>query len=244
MVSPIDILAHIVRPRVLDVATGSGGFIHFLLAGLPDFEEIIGVDSSSRAALPFSQTFREQPKIYYLLGDAAQLSFEPETFDLVCVSNSLHHFNEPLSVLREMMRVLRPGGHLLVSEMYCDDQTQEQLTHVLLHHWWAAVDMIHGIYHRETYRRQELVCFLNDCGLRSVTFYDLADSSSDPKDPEVVRELEPVFERYTQRAAGYPELQARGEQLRSRVEEIGFHSASTLVGIGKKQSANIQGDAG
>jgi hypothetical protein len=46
--------------------------------------------------------------------------------------------------------------------------------------------------------------------------------------------LNPVFERYIQRAEGHPDLQSRGEELRQRVAEIGFHSASTLVMIGKK----------
>jgi hypothetical protein len=46
--------------------------------------------------------------------------------------------------------------------------------------------------------------------------------------------LDPVFERYIQRAEGHPELQKRGEELRKRVEETGFHSATTLMLIGRK----------
>jgi hypothetical protein len=71
-------------------------------------------------------------------------------------------------------------------------------------------------------------------GLGSETLYDLCDLESDPKDPEILRELDPVFERYIQRADGYPDLQARGRELRRRVEEIGFHSATTLLLVGQK----------
>jgi hypothetical protein len=47
-------------------------------------------------------------------------------------------------------------------------------------------------------------------------------------------ELGPVFERYIQRAEGHPDLQKRGEELRKRVEQIGFHSATTLTMIAQK----------
>ena len=49
MTSPQDILGQISATRVLDVATGSGNFIHFLVEGLNDYVEIIGVDNNERA---------------------------------------------------------------------------------------------------------------------------------------------------------------------------------------------------
>jgi SAM-dependent methyltransferase len=231
--SPKDILGEITGGRVLDLATGSGGFIHFLLDGLKEYTEIIGVDTNERAAAVFADTFKERPNIHFQSMDVTQLDFEDSSFDMVCISNSLHHL-DPLPALRQMMRVLRPGGTLLVSEMYRDGQTETQLTHVLLHHWWAAVDTVNGIVHRETYQRSELVEMVTSLGLCNEAAYDLCDLGPDPKDPEIMAELGPVFDRYLQRAEGYPELQKRGEELRTRVEEIGFHSATTLVMLGQK----------
>ena len=46
MPTPKEILGHISGGRVLNVATGSGGFIHFLLDGLKDYIQIIGVDNN------------------------------------------------------------------------------------------------------------------------------------------------------------------------------------------------------
>ena len=234
MVAPKDILGNLSGGRVLDVATGSGGFIHFLLEGLVDYTEIVGLDSSERAAAAFAEGFKDKPNIRFELGDAHQLSFEAASFDLVCISNSLHHFDDPLPVLYEMERVLRPGGHLLVAEMYRDGQAETQMTHVALHHWWAAVDTVNGVKHRETYARQALVEMVTGLGLTDLVLYDLSDTSDDPKNPAILAELNPVFDRYIQRAAGHPALQRRGEELRARVVDIGFHSASTLVAIGSK----------
>ena len=228
-----EILGRIQASRILDVATGGGGFVHFLLEGLQDHPEIIGVDNNERSAAAFAETFKENPRVQFQQIDAYHLDFPGSSFDLVSVSNSLHHL-DPEAALHEMKRVLRPGGHILVSEMYRDNQTETQMTHVLLHHWWAAVDMVNGVVHRETYTRQQLLDLVAALELADLTTYDLCDLSDDPHDPAIMEELAPVFDRYIQRAEGHPELQARGAELRQRVEQVGFHSATTLVLIGRK----------
>jgi SAM-dependent methyltransferase len=234
MTTPKDILGQISGGRVLDVATGNGGFIHFLREGLKDYTEIIGVDANERGAAAFAETFADATNIHFEAGDALHLNFESNSFDLVCISNSLHHFIAPVSVLRQMERVLRPGGHFLVAEMVRDNQTETQMTHVLLHHWWAAVDTVNGVVHRETYPRGEIVGLVAGLGLAETVLYDLSDMDDDPKNPDILKELGPVFDRYIQRADGYPDLQSRGEELRKRVQEIGFHGATTVVALGRK----------
>jgi len=85
--TPKDILGRLPGGRVLDLATGSGNFIHFLLEGLADYEEIIGLDNNERAATAFSAAFKDQPKIRFELGDALSHNFDAASFDLVCLSN-------------------------------------------------------------------------------------------------------------------------------------------------------------
>lgn len=233
MTTPQEILHQISANRILDVATGGGSFIHFLLEGLQDYAEIIGVDNNERAEAVFAESFRENPKVHFQMMDAQHLDFDDSSFDLVCISNSLHHL-DPIPVLNEMKRVLRPNGLLLISEMYRDGQTETQMTHVHLHHWWAAVDTVNGIVHNETYTRQELLDLISELNLKDLKTFDLTDLREDPKNPDTLKELEPVFERYLQRAEGHPELQARGKELKTRVKEIGFHGATTLVVLGRK----------
>jgi len=233
MITPRELLGQISASRLLDVATGSGNFIRFMLDGLNDYTEIIGVDNNERALVTFTESFKEYPKVHFQRMDAHHLDFDDSSFDLVCISNSLHHL-DPVPVLHEMERVLRPNGLLLVSEMYRAGQTETQMTHVHLHHWWAAVDMVNGILHRDTYTRQELLDLVAGFNLKELQIIDHSDLSEDPKNPDLLKELDPVFERYIQRAEGHPELQGRGEELRVRVKEIGFHGATTLIVMGKK----------
>ena len=234
MHTPKELLGHLPKCRVLDVATGAGGFIHFLLDGLPGYTEIIGIDTNPRGEAIFTNAFNDKPGIHFQAMDAQHLTFAANSFDLVCLANSMHHFDDPLPVLQEMERVARPGGYLLISEMYRDNQTETQLTHVELHHWWAAVDRATGVVHNETYTRQELLKMIESLSLSEEKVYDLSDTSDDPRSVELLAELNPVIDRYIQRAEGHPELQARGEQLRQRVKEIGFHGATSLLMLGEK----------
>ena len=234
MQTPKDWLLALAPRRVLDLATGSGGFIHFLLQALPGETEIIGLDANERAAAPFAAAFSAQPTVHFQPGDAQALNFAPASFDLVTIANSLHHFQHPQTVLSQALRVLQPTGHLLIAEMYCDAQTETQQTHVLLHHWWATIDRAQGICHQPTFTRQELLAQASSLALTDLRLYDECDLQSDPKDPALLAELDAVFERYLQRAEGHPALQAEGQTLRQRVQTIGFHSATTLFILGKK----------
>lgn len=118
--------------------------------------------------------------------------------------------------------------------MYRDGQSETQATHVLLHHWWAAVGTRRGEVHRETYRRAQIVAIVEGLGLADLRIVDLADPDEDPRDPETVADLEAVIDRHVALADGDPALQQRGEELRARLREIGARSATQLVAVGRR----------
>ncbi len=233
-VDPRAVLGDVSGGRVLDVATGAGGFIRFLLDGLRDHQEIVGVDANPARAAAFAEAFGDRDDVRFVEMDAHHLAFDDATFDAVSVSSSLHHFVDPTPVLAEMLRVVRPGGHVIVSEMYRDGQSAEQRTHVLLHRWWAAVNTIRGEVHRETYRRAEIVDLVEHLGLADLRLLDLADPDEDAHDPGTVAELEAAIDRYRGLADGHPDLQARGEDLRARLRAVGVRSATQLVAVGRR----------
>jgi ubiquinone/menaquinone biosynthesis C-methylase UbiE len=222
--------------RVLDVATGNGNFVQSLIENLKDYVELVGIDNNERVV----NAMREKSKrenIRFARMDAERLDFADATFDTVCISNSLHHMKNLPQVLSEMKRVLKPDGHFIVGEMFRDNQTDAQLTHVYLHHWWAATDTALGIFHNETFMRQYIVDFVTALSLRNLIWYDYADLGVDPLSAEINKELDGIIDRYIERAKGMPNeiaLCQQGEDLRARVHAIGFHSATTLIAIGEK----------
>jgi len=108
---------------------------------------------------------------------------------------------------------------------------------VLIHHWLAAVDTAKGVTHHETFTRQQIFDIINILGLIDVVFDDSSDLNEDPKDPETVKSLIDTVDQTLKRIeglAGEATLRERGLELRQRIEEIGFHGATSLLSIGKK----------
>jgi SAM-dependent methyltransferase len=94
------------RPRILDVGCGTGAN----LLMLSEYGEAEGVDISE-AALAFC---RERGLDKVRLGAGEKLPYEDGTFDLVTALDVVEHMDDDLAGLREMRRVLRPGGRVLL----------------------------------------------------------------------------------------------------------------------------------
>jgi ubiquinone/menaquinone biosynthesis C-methylase UbiE len=103
--------------RVLDVGCGTGVLLGRLLGRSP-FREVAGVDLSPGMV---AQARRRLPaSVRLLVGDAEALPFAPASFDVVVSASSFHYWPAPVRGLEELRRVLRPGGHLILTD-WCDD---------------------------------------------------------------------------------------------------------------------------
>ena len=94
------------RPRILDVGCGTGAN----LLMLSEYGDAEGVDISEDA-LAFC---RERGLDKVRLGAGEQLPYDDGTFDLVTALDVVEHMDDDLAGLREMRRVLRPGGRVLL----------------------------------------------------------------------------------------------------------------------------------
>lgn len=233
-----DILKDIPGGRVLDVATGAGRFVEIMKTDLASYTEIVGIDNTDRAEEAFKKAF-DDPSIHFLNMDANALDFPDSSFDSVAICFSLHHLPDPMPVLQEMKRVLRPGGNFIVSEMYRDNQTETQMTHVLLHDWWAAVDTARGVCHNKTYTRQQIRSMLDGLDLNELKDYELVELDDDPFDDETLKYLDDIITQYSQeRSAGVSgemTLKEQGQELRKRLHIVGYQNASILVAVARKR---------
>ena len=104
--------------RVLDVATGTADLALALAADLPQ-AEVIGVDISE-GMLEVGRQKVERNGLHARIrldqADAENLPFEDNSFDAVTVAFGVRNFENLDNGLRELQRVLRPGGHLMVLE--------------------------------------------------------------------------------------------------------------------------------
>lgn len=96
--------------RVLDLAAGTGTST----AALAD-RGVAAVACDFSTGMVFEGK-RRRPDLAFVAGDATQLPFADDTFDAVTISFGLRNVNPVVEGLREMLRVTRPGGRLVVCE--------------------------------------------------------------------------------------------------------------------------------
>lgn len=102
---------------VLDVGCGTGTLVMNYLTSHRVVERAAGVDMSEemlRVAEEKRRYFSPSKPVQFTLGDAEHLPFGTNQFDLVTCCNSFHHYPHPRQALKEMVRVLRPGGRVIL----------------------------------------------------------------------------------------------------------------------------------
>jgi SAM-dependent methyltransferase len=97
--------------KILDIGCGTGRFSIPLSCAFEEFT-VIGADSSHKM-LEQAQQKPNSDRVVWSIQEVRNQTFEDASFDLVFVSDLLHHLDNPLDGIRECHRVLRPGGWLL-----------------------------------------------------------------------------------------------------------------------------------
>lgn len=104
---------------VLDVGCGIGHWGHALAPLLSADAHVTGVDREPLWIDRATERARARglgERFHYEQGDATSLPFADGTFDLVTCQTVLMHLRDPKQGLREMLRVLAPGGTVLAVE--------------------------------------------------------------------------------------------------------------------------------
>lgn len=95
--------------HVLDVATGTGDLALEIQKRCPE-AKVLGTDFCPEMLAHATKGGVKETKVE----DAMNLSFEDNTFDVVTAAFGLRNMEDWQKALREMGRVIKPGGHLLV----------------------------------------------------------------------------------------------------------------------------------
>jgi len=109
-------------PLVLDVATGTARLPRAVLRQPPFEGRIIGLDLSREMLREAARrTAQFADRLTFIWQGASQLPFEDGTFDAVTCIEALEFMPDPFQVLDELVRVLRPGGVLLITNRVGSD---------------------------------------------------------------------------------------------------------------------------
>lgn len=146
--------------RVVDVACGPG-FLTMTFAART--AEVLGVDATD-ALLGLARAEAERrglANVRFVAGDVNRLDLPDGAFDVASCRAAFHHFPEPAHVLAEMVRIVRPGGTLLVADMLGSEEPAQGARH-------DAVERLVDPTHARALPPSEFARLFRDAGLEIV----------------------------------------------------------------------------
>ena len=180
---------------VLDVGSGIG--ILSLMLAEDGARSVVGIDASpgmleQAEYLRLSQPSPTSARVSYRLAPAQALPFRDEAFDVVTCRLVLQHTRKPQHIIRQIVRVLKPGGVLLMAELLSVDDPVKRATQ-------NAIEERRNPSHHAARGAEQYDKLIADAGLiieakKTVSFDReleewLAAQQTDESDAAIVREM-------------------------------------------------------
>jgi ubiquinone/menaquinone biosynthesis C-methylase UbiE len=106
--------------RLLDAGCGAG---HTALAFAPRVAAVVALDLTEQMLAQGRHLAQQRglSNVSFTRGDVERLEYPDASFDLATSRYSAHHYQHPTRALRELRRVLKPGGTLLLVDVVAPD---------------------------------------------------------------------------------------------------------------------------
>lgn len=145
--------------NLLEVATGTG-ILSFKLSD--QIFQVTAIDIAPEMIEIAKSKSRDKQisNINFQVGDSCELDFENELFDTVLASNVLHLLYQPDLALKEMTRVLKPNGKIIIPT-YCHGDSVK--SHIL-----SRLMGLAGFKARSRWSVKSFEKFVEECGLKII----------------------------------------------------------------------------
>lgn len=186
--------------RVLDIGAGAG---HTALALAPHVKSVVVTDPVGGMLVAARRVFAQAhaANAEFLNAVAERLPFADASFDIVTSRLAAHHFDDVARAVREIARVLRPGGLFIFVD------TTAPLDAAAAR-WQHEVELLRDATHRHVYTREEWIAFVVAGGFHV-------------EETEVVRKAHP-FEAWLERGG-------QDAATMQRVREAFLHAPASAV---------------
>ena len=145
--------------ELLDLGCGGG---HVSYTAAPRVRNVTAYDMSGQMLQVVEQAAKERglANVVTRQGVAESLPFADAVFDLVVSRYSAHHWHDVPKAMREVYRVLKPGGLLLLMDVVSPG-------HPVLDIYLQTVEMLRDTSHVRDYSPGEWLCFMNEAQLHA-----------------------------------------------------------------------------
>ncbi len=218
---------------ILDIGTGSGQFASQLLQIFPK-AELTGIDPSTEGFEKATEKLAGYKTQFFKM-NAEQLDFESDSFDLVSLSNALHHLPYLEKSLAEIKRVVATGGYIVINELLADNLSPAQENQKYYHHLKSYTDRLTGNFHHETWTKQGILNIIEENGIKILTHFDHFDGRNFITETENIDFWVNRLQTHIDGLKGhsvYDELLPKVEEFRKRLEKVGMMHATNVVVMG------------
>jgi ubiquinone/menaquinone biosynthesis C-methylase UbiE len=161
------------RGEAVDLGCGAGQLVMEMARKVPGLH-MTGIDLSEKMLVDArlsAQLVGMEDRVDFRLGNVEEIPFPDQSLDLVISTASLHHWTDPVKVLNEVDRVLKPGG-----AYYIFDLRRDMALPFYMLIWFATQFIVPAAFHRvnepmssrnASYTVQELADLARQSRLRS-----------------------------------------------------------------------------
>jgi ubiquinone/menaquinone biosynthesis C-methylase UbiE len=154
------VLARFSDARLLDMGCGAG---HASFVAAQHVRETVAYDLSAQMleVVASAASERQLDSLTTCQGYAERLPFDDASFDIVISRYSAHHWHDVGQALREVRRVLKPGGRMIIMDVAAPG-------HPVLDIWLQTVEALRDTSHVRDYPAAEWLGFVGEAGLNVV----------------------------------------------------------------------------
>lgn len=140
---------------ILDVATGTG----FLAAAFCDAgARVLATDLTAPMLEQARLKVEHRDNAAFALADVERLPFSETTFDVISCRVAFHHFPHPLVALKEMARVCKLGGRVVIMDVISEENAAKSK-------YQNRMEVLRDPSHIKHYSQSEFEQMMGECGL-------------------------------------------------------------------------------
>ena len=218
--------------NIIDIGTGSGDFIKVLKDVFPK-AQITGIDPDKESLM---EAAKKYPDVSYFEMSAEHLEFGENMFDLASISMALHHLPDIQKALKEMQRIVKPGGWIIVNELFSDNLNAAQEVHKMFHHFRSKIDRLTGVNHQETFVKKEIQRMIKNSGIRVLFDFENNNEANLIGESGELEIRIDKMKQHLEKIKHLPEYDLFKPQIEDfRVDALkhGFQAATRIVIVGK-----------